>query len=230
MEDLEEEHMKEYEVQTRKTVGFPGVFLLAVTIASLAATGALAGEKDPYKRANNTWITISGEVKNVTPDTFTLDYGKGVVTVEMDDGDRDADAYKLIEGDKVTVNGKIDDDLYETTKIEASSVYVEKLGTYFYASPVDEEDVFFYTLPTPIVVGDLVVRGTVTDVDDHEFTVDTGFRKLRVEVATMPYNPLDDEGYQKIRVGDFVKVSGTLDHDFFEGRELEARSVVKLAG
>jgi hypothetical protein len=106
-------------------------------------------------------------VKNVTPDTFTLDYGKGVVTVEMDDGHRDADAYKLFEGDKVTVNGKIDDDLYETTKIEASSVYVEKLGTYFYASPVDEEDVFFYTVTTPVVVGDLTVRGTVTDVDDH---------------------------------------------------------------
>lgn len=222
--------MKEFTVQAWKTVGFPGAFFLAAAIASLAATGAIADEKDPYKRPNNTWITLSGEVKNVTPDTFTLDYGKGVITVELDDGDRDADAYKLIEGDKVTVNGKIDDDLYETTKIEASSVYVEKLGTYFYASPVDEEDVFFYTVTTPIVVGELVVRGTVTDVDDHEFTVDTGLRKLRVEVAGMPYDPLDDEGYQKIRVGDFVKITGTLDEDFFEGRELEASSVVKLSG
>jgi hypothetical protein len=45
----------------------------------------------------------------------------------------------------------------------------------------------------------------------------------------MPYSPLDDEGYQKIRVGDYVKITGTLDVDSFEGRELEASSIVKLA-
>lgn len=204
--------------------------LIGAAMAVLAVTGASADTKSPYLRADGTWISISGQVKNVSADTFELDYGDGLVTVEMDDGDRDADAYKLIEGDKVTVNGRIDDDLYEMTKIEASSVYVEKLGTYFYASAADEEDVFFYTVTTPIVVGDLVVRGTVTDVNDHEFTVDTGLRKLRVEVGGMPYNPLDEEGYQKIEAGDLVKVDGTVETDFFEGHEFRADSVVKLAG
>jgi len=217
-------------MKTHRTTWVVGRIFLAVAIASFAASGAFAGSKNPYARANNTWISISGTVKNVTPNTFTLDYGDGAILVEMDDGDRDADAYSLIEGDKVTVNGKIDDDLFETTKIEASSVYVEKLGTYFYASPVDEEDVFFYTVTTPVLVGGLTLRGTVTDVDDHEFTVDTGPRMLRVEVGEMPYNPLDDEGYQQIREGDFVKVTGMLKDDFFEGREFVAETVVKLGG
>ena len=205
------------------------ICFLGSAIALIAGTGAIA-DKNPYARSNNTWISLSGTVKDVTPDTFRLDYGKGVVTVEMDDGDRDADAYKLLEGDKVTVHGKIDDDLFETTTIEASSVYVEKLGTYFYASPVDEEDRFFYTVVTPVVVPSTTVWGTVTDVDSHEFSIDTGLRSVRVEVASMAYDPLDDQGYQRIRVGDYVKVSGTMDDSFFEGRELVAESVVKLGG
>jgi len=217
-------------MKTRRATSVSGFVLFGAAIVSFAIGGAIAGPDDPYKRANNTWISISGTVENVTPDTFTLDYGEGSITVEMDDGDRDADAYKLMAGDNVTVNGKIDDDLYETTTIEARSVYVEKLSTYFYASPVDEEDVFFYTVTTPVLVGGLTVRGTVTEVDDHEFTIDTGPRTLRVEVGEMPYDPLDDEGYQKVRTGDFVKVTGTLEEDFFEGREFVADSVVKLAG
>jgi hypothetical protein len=68
----------------------------------------------------------------------------------------------------------------------------------------------------------------VTDVDDEEFTLNTGTRSIRVEVDEMPYNPLDDEGYQKIELGDRVSVSGVIDDDLFEGRELVASSVVDL--
>ena len=39
----------------------------------------------------------------------------------------------------MTVYGRVDDDLYETTTIEASSIYDQDLGTYFYASAADEE-------------------------------------------------------------------------------------------
>jgi hypothetical protein len=57
----------------------------------------------------------------------------------MDDWDWYAEGKNLIDGDKVTVYGRIDDDFFETTSIEASSVYVESLGSYFYASAADEE-------------------------------------------------------------------------------------------
>lgn len=93
-----------------------GLFVLTILLAFPAMA------EDPYAQPDDTWISISGSVEAVSADAFTLNYGEGVITVEMDDGDRDADAYKLIPGDKVTVSGMIDDDFYETTTIEASSV------------------------------------------------------------------------------------------------------------
>lgn len=200
----------------------------ACVLGASIATPALA--EDPYMKPDHTWISLSGTIKHVERDAFTLDYGEGIITVEMDDGDRDADAYKLLEGDKVTVNGRVDDDLFETTTIEASSVYVENIGTTFYASSIDEEDAYaLVTITTPIVVSATVVEGRVTDVNDEEFSVDTGPRQIRVDVSEMPYNPLDDKGYQKIKKGDRVRVGGHMEDNFLEGRELMADSVVTLA-
>ncbi len=202
------------------------------TIVSTFLIGAFlavpaAAEENPYAMADNAWISISGEVESVDPDEFVLDYGDGSVIVEMDDGDRDADAYKLMTGDDVTVSGLVDDDFFETTTIEASSVYVDKLGTYFYASAVDEED-DFVTVHTPVIMSETIVQGTVKEVDDEEFVVDTGFDELTVEVEEMAYNPLDDQGYQKVEAGDVVSVTGDMDTDFFEGRELVADTVTVL--
>lgn len=202
-------------------------FVSIATLVLFVAVPAMA--EDPYMEPDDSWISLSGTVKAVTPDAFTLDYGKGMITVEMDDGDRDADGYKLIEGDKVTVNGVIDDGLFETRTIEASSVYVEKLDTYFYASAADEEGDAFVTYWSPVVVSRTVVQGTVTEVNDEEFVLNTGARSITVEVEEMPYNPLDDEGYQKVDVGDRVSVTGTMDYDLFEGRELVADSLVIIS-
>lgn len=127
----------------------------------------------------------------------------------------------------MTVNGKIDDDFYETTSIEASSVYVEKLGSYFHASAVDEEDyAVWYTVP--VVTGQLVVQGTVTAVNDDNFVVNTGLRSVTVDVDEMPYNPLDNMGYQQVDTGDMVRVIGSIEDELFEGRELQASSIVTL--
>jgi uncharacterized protein YdeI (BOF family) len=199
---------------------------LFVLVALLIAVPA--GAQDPYTAADDTWISLSGTVESVTTDAFMLDYGEDLVTVEMDDWDMDADAYKVAVGDRVTVNGMVDDDLFETTTIEASSVYVDNLNTYFYASAADEEDPFI-TVTTPPVVSAIVVQGIVTDVDDEEFTIDTGLREIRVETDAMYYDPLDDEGFQQIDVGDRVSVTGNIDDDFFEGRELVASSITTLS-
>jgi uncharacterized protein YdeI (BOF family) len=200
--------------------------ILTGLLTLFLAASALA--QNPYAKPDDTWISISGEVRSVSPDEFVLDFGEDNIIVEMDDGDRDADAYKLVEGDKVTVNGLIDDDFFETTTIEASSVYVEKLDTYFYASAMDEEDAFV-TVVEPVVVSATVMQGTVTEVNDEEFRLDTGTREIIVEVEEMSYDPLDDLGYQQIDVGDRVSVTGQLDYDFLEGQEFVATSIVTLA-
>ena len=204
--------------------------LVALCALALAAPAAVAGGNNPYTKADDTWITLSGTVEAVAADTFTLNYGEGRVLVEMDDGDRDADAYKLLKGDKVTVTGKIDDDFFEVTSIEASSVYVENIGTTFFASAVDEEDanIIVGELTIPVVVSRIAVQGTVTKVNGDDFIVDTGAREIRVDVSSLPYDPLDDEGYQKIEPGDRVKVIGDLDTDLFEGREVQADILIEL--
>ncbi|WP_201244215.1 hypothetical protein [Halochromatium salexigens] len=180
---------------------------------------------------DDSWISVSGTVESVTHDAFVLDYGEGVMTVEMDDGDRDADGYRLVRGDNVTVNGRIDDDLFEARTLEASSVYVENIDTYFYASAFDDEAIndVIVTVQTPVVISATTVQGTVTEVGSEEFVVDTGLSKVRVEVDELAYNPLDDEGYQKIEVGNRVSVTGQIDDDLFEGRELVADSVITLS-
>lgn len=202
--------------------------VLTLTAASLLlATPALAQE-DPYTQPDDTWISVSGEVESVDPREFLLDYGDGVVTVEMDDFDLDADAFVLNVGDHVTVHGLVDDDFFETTSIEASSVYVEELGTYFYSSVVDEEDTFV-TLTTPVVVSETTVQGTVTSITGMEFTVDAGVRQFTVDTSELGINIFDDEGFLQVEVGDRVTVTGTMDEDFFGDRELEAEAVVNLS-
>lgn len=204
-----------------KVFAAAGAFALALFVTTFAWAA------DPYTKPDASWISISGTVESVTADSFILDYGEGEIIVEMDDGDRDADGYKLLAGDKVTVNGMIDDDFFETTTIEASSVYVEKLGTFFYASAVDEEDRFI-TVTAPVVVSAITLQGIVTDVDDPEFTIDTGLRSINVDVQQMAYNPLDDVGYQKIEVGDLVRVTGSIRNQLFDSRELVADNIVTL--
>ena len=194
-----------------------------------------AANPEPYAKSNDSWISISGTVASPQPDSFSLDYGDGVIIVEMDDWDTYGDAYPLMEGDRVTVYGKVDDDLFELSSIEASSVYVEGLGTYFYASSADEEDPvyaeYFWTAPTPLVLNRATLRGTVERVDreEREFTVDTGLQQVTVETGALEYNPLDDFGFQKLERGDKVSVSGEFDVDFLQGRVFEADSVITLS-
>ena len=199
-----------------------------LTFASLTLFALPAVAINPYALEDDSWISINGEVTSVTADAFELDYGDGQITVEMDDGDRDADGYKLIQGDEVRVSGMIDDDFYDLTTIEASSVYVKNIDTYFYASAMDEEDIG-YSIISPSVT-DTVVQGTITRVDANgeQFTLDSGLQELTVEVDELTYNPLDNEGFQQLDVGDRVSVQGSIDHDFFEGRVFEANYVTTL--
>lgn len=200
-----------------------------IAACSLAFLSAPTLAQNPYLQPDDTWIQLSGEVTAVSADSFLLNYGDGVITVEMDDGDRDADGYKLMEGDKVSVSGTVDDEFYENTTIEAGTVYVENIGSYFYASPYDVDNTIF-RVSLPLTVSETTFQGTVTSIDllNEEFTLDTGASELTVEVDEMAYNPLDNEGYQQVKVNDVVSVTGMIDNDLFEGRVFEADFVTSL--
>jgi len=146
----------------------------------------------------------------------------------MDDWDWYSKQYSYLPGDEVVVYGYVDDDLYEMTSIEASSVYVKDLNTYFYANPTDEEGMAESYVSFGLIDSDVQITGVVTSTKDREFTIDTGNRRITVETLNMPYNPLDNKGFQKIEKGDYVQVSGNMDYDFYETKEIMAESIVTL--
>ena len=97
-----------------------------------------AADAEVNATTNGEWITVSGPIGDLTTGGFGLDYGDGVIQVEMDGFAADGTA-RLQPGDWVTVSGRIDDDLWERRSIEARSVYVPRLQQRLMASAVDEE-------------------------------------------------------------------------------------------
>lgn len=212
-----------------------------VAVVFVAALAIPAATQDLDSMENEAWLQLNGTVTSVSANEFKLDYGTGIVRVEMDDWDDTAEGYYVSPGDDVTVLGKLDADVAETRSIEAASVYVDDLNTYFYVNPADEEDVA--TAGTRFdrrVIGmnshaaevyPTTVVGTVKDVDGREFTIDVGTTKLIVDTSQMSYNPLDVEGYQQVEAGDRVRVIGKINSDLseiFQGRKLAASSVTTL--
>ena len=182
---------------------------------------------DPYDAPNNSWISLSGTVVATFPTTFDLDYGSGIVIVEMDGWSWYPEVYPILVGDKVTVYGRVDADLYETTTIEARSVYVKDINTYYYANDADEEDADFAT-PTIYPDNGFQIRGRITNIHGREFTMATAQKKIKVDTMQMFYNPLDDKGLQKLKVGDLVQVTGKLDINFFAKTQIVAEHVTTL--
>ena len=207
--------------------------ILACAVAGALGVAA-AQAQAPYSKPDDSYISISGTVAEPSADDFVLDYGSGTILVEMDDWDSYGDAHGLMDGDRVTVFGRMDDDFFEVARIEAGSVYVENLNTYFYASSADEEKYAYdpqsWSVTTPVVVSTMTLRGEVvaTDAEDGHFTIDTVGEQIEVDIAGLDYNPLDDQGFQAVEAGDYVSVTGMMDYEFMDGRVFEADLVTTL--
>jgi hypothetical protein len=155
---------------------------LSFAIASVLAAGPALAEEGPYLHPDNSWISLRGTVVEVDEQSFTLDYGRNTVEVEMDNWNWFTATGEALEGDRVIVYGEIDADTFEQSTIEASSLYVESMGTYFYEASVAGKKGIqaVETMPqTPMDVGDTVVTGTVTSTGASEFTLNSGSKKSR---------------------------------------------------
>lgn len=192
----------------------------------LEAPDVPTDEEEAQLAPNGSWVSLTGTVVETDDDAFTLDYGDGRITVEMDDWDWVPEARHLMIDDHVVVYGFIDDDFLERRTVEASSVYVRDLGTQFYASGVDEEDI--PTVTVMEIEPRVELTGTVTEVSGDELTLDTGGGELTVDTAAMRYDPLDQEGYQQVSAGDRVRVTGELTTGLFDDRDLVADTIVTL--
>jgi hypothetical protein len=172
-------------------------------------------------------ISLSGKVAGIEQDSFMLDYGAGRVRVDLEDGLDwfPAGAAGLTIGEPVTVNGVIDDDMFDTREIEATSIYRPSLQTYLYA---DTSNARFFP-PTETRPNDLSwvnLSGTVTGITGRDFILDTGVREFRVttDAAQTPNT------VSRLRPGTRVSVSGLVNgDDIFDNQEIDATNVVVLS-
>lgn len=174
------------------------------------------------------WLTLTGTVVSAAADAFVLDYGAGNVTVEMDDWDWYQEGRVLKAGDEVTVSGLADQDLLLNKRIEARSVYVRNLNSFFFASSDDEESRRASAAMTANATNNSDFTGRVSAIEGRELTVGTGPAAIRVDTSALADNPLDAEGAHRVRVGDRIFVWGDLDLDAAEGAEIKARGLVSL--
>lgn len=205
---------------------------LAVSIASAIALGSTVSSAQSEDSSNmlenikeDTSITLSGAVVEAREDEFDLVVGGQTLTVEVEDDIRDGGAYTLLPGDRVTVAGRVDDDLFEGKELKANALHIDKLDTTFI---IDEDYADKHGMVFGQNLGDYItVAGHVTTVhpDDGEFRIHADIGDFTVEVDELDDNPLDDEGYMKISAGDSVLIDGKVDDDWLEGREIVASSI-----
>lgn len=205
------------------------LFLSMVAVLALSLPAYAARENLPAY-SDGDFITLTGTVKSLAGDQFTLDYGNGQIRVDMDDWDWYSDATKRLKiGERVTVAGYVDKNFFSRKQIDAKTVYLPNRYAFYYFSGLNPVNPFYYDwYDMPPDGAWLSVAGTVKDVQGREFTLDTGLNEYRVDTKDMAYNPMDDDNYQNVDTGDRVRVSGTLDKKLFDTREVEANRIVTI--
>ena len=213
----------------------PRIHALVGVLLSLSApalTISAAPAQDVGTTYEDAWISLGGTVEAVRSTSFLLDYGDNDITVELDKFDWSIDR-AILEGQYVSVTGRMDRNFGDNRSIEAATVYVPAFSQYIYADPADEEgdpSVVRSFLPGAFPVtgsdGDfLAVSGRVTEVGPAEIMIDTGSSALRVDTTLIP-GALDAP---PVEVGDHVVVTGRMDAaGLLDRREIEASTITRL--
>lgn len=191
--------------------------------AKANAQGKLARADD------NAYITLTGTVTQVRPDSFVLDHGSGKVTVEMNDWGWYRDGSQALMGEKVTVQGRIDEDWIQRRTLEADSVYAQDLNTYHY-TPVAT----MYLVPVDMDTEASEVRmiGTVTGVDarNRQIEVRSNNVNFAIDTSEVGFDPMDNTRPYQVNIGDRIVASGDMKANTGEGRRhiLVAKDLILL--
>lgn len=208
---------------------------LGLTAAVLALGAAKAADEMTKEKASYEAgpITITGSVIDTDMDGFDIKYGVDQqMSVQTDEWNWSDKSEMIQLGEKVTVYGDLDENLFDQKQVEAGGIYVHDRNTYYFS---DTKHASSYTqnlinsaldeVPDDAYVS---VKGEITEINGEEFILSMGPKTITIDTDDMAYNPLDKEGVQRLNVGDIVLVSGEMDNGFFESLEIEANHIVTL--
>lgn len=173
---------------------------------------------------DETSLTLNGTVSQVNDDEFILQTSNGSIKVDSDDVFDDENVYRLASGDRVVVYGEVDDHFFESRELEADAIHVDKVDVTFTTrdEPVNN---YSYTSSNGESGEITELSGRIIAIDDDEFSISSGTGQTTVSIDDLDNNPLDDQGYLKLDVGDQVRVKGEMADGWFDDREFEATSL-----
>lgn len=225
---------------------FAAALVAALVWAGVGAAPATGDAAEPQGEAPALQVAITGIITDA-PDktyreesgtTFELDHGRGTITVDMAgwqwyEARTEAEVPLLNVGENVTVMGVVDDRFYSARTLGALSVFVRDRDAFLTVAPDDAGGAWrLRPMPNSPLIGTdpttITLAGQVTAIDGDELSLDLGGSVVSVDTGPMGYDPLDDIGDQRVREGDWVQVSGTLDERFFEDRHLGALRITSI--
>lgn len=212
------------ETMLNKTVFFAA---LAFFLGNTTFAEPTPSTVSPWDKDDGQWITISGKVTEAAVHTFKLDYGKGAITVEMDDYDREIEGFNLVVDDRVIVTGRVDADAGQNRTIEAASVYVKNVKKSFFANPDDEEEVIRKLRKATVEGSGVVITGKIIGTAPNFLTIDTGYQVFDVTTAVINGNPTTNLKSLKLEKGDTVTVYGAITDGFVDSGKIVASNLAK---
>lgn len=207
--------------------GIAAIFLLSCendrgTNEGSAIPSGAVGPEAVTPTGEGSWLNISGTVLSAAPSSFLLQTADGQLVVEMDDWDWYQEGRRLENGYHVAVTGRIDKDILKGRTIEARSVYVKELGTYYHASAADEESLeanTAYATPSPNYID---ATGTVVAVGAGKLALGSPTGSITVVTSQIRANKTAGPP-PTVEPGDRIYVWGDL-----EDESLLATGMIRL--
>lgn len=200
-----------------------------------AAAMAEGVEDGNVKFKNDAYITLSGTVGTIKDeDEFELKHAGGTIMVDTNDTWPDLFAENaatlLKSGDRVTVTGRVDNNLFSTNEIEAYQLTVNGSGynrvytNQAYAPDNDAEYMAYYPNYGAGLEDDQNVRlaGEISSIGkDDSFMLRYGNGEIKVETDDVNFS-----NTSRLDVGDEVVVFGEVEDGWFQKKTVDADRII----
>lgn len=216
---------------TMKTTRFLSTAAVGFLVGT-TATAALAATNTTTKALeNDSYVALSGTVGEITDgDEFMLNTASGSITVDTNDewpGLFKSDVGRILStGDKVTVTGRIDENLFTQKELEAYSLSHEgeSFTTYYYNTNANDYDYSYNSYDIDYDDDTTRLSGVVTKINgDNTVILNYTGGSIQVDLSETAIPDTD-----LLRLGDRITVYGEVDNDWFTKKEFEASRVTKI--